>query len=232
MRGSFIGTGIVVALLGLAGGCNQDNVSFYIVGNIIPEEMEATCSLNPSGQLLTRGRYNTQVNLGEPYVVFPLYSNQLRARRGPVAANPNAVHITEAEVTLRDEAGQALDFGGLPNPFTVRTGSTFVPASADGTTPGQSVGEVPAIPNVYQSALGTSGTVIAAIKVFGETTGDTDIETEEWLWPIDLCGGDCLFACPASMAGGGGGCTPGQDVVTEAACACAGAGTCPAELSL
>jgi hypothetical protein len=216
-----------VALIGIAmavllSGCNTDNVSFFISGNVVPEVSDGLCELDPGGQTLSRGRVNVEVALDQAYAVFPVYTNQIRSRQSELRANPNGVNITRAQVELRGRNGETLAFeGDTPNPFSVRT-STFIP-SGEGNSAGRAVGEIPAIPPSYRMRLQNfldQSPILVAIKVFGETNGDTEIETEEWVWPVELCTGNCLFTCAGEGATGTGSCVPGQDISTPEECAC------------
>ena len=60
-------------------------------------------------------------------------------------------------------------------------------------------------------------TIVVAVKLVGETQGHIDIETDEFTWPIQLCGGFCLFTCgeafaPYCLAGQDGGSVLTNDI--------------------
>jgi hypothetical protein len=154
------------------------------------------------------------------YLLFPLYVNQMinRESAGPVRADPNGVFIQGAEVELRDAAGNAL----FPA-FSV-TASDFIPSAVD-ETESRDVGVLEIVPGsswVQLSSMvgpGGSMTIIAAVVAFGETNGDVSVETDEFLWPIDVCNG-CLYQEVSVDDEGGAvlGCTPGQDGVSIVTC--------------
>lgn len=190
---------LVLSLAAASASCvDNDASSFYIDCNIIPESEDRGCSLDPGGRCLTRGLYNPSTGAG--YQLFPRYNNQLRARGSdaPLRADPNGVHVQGAEIELMAADGSTMTFGGLPNPFSVPT-STFVPSAQGPDAAGQSVGSIMLIPPNYGSALTGAGvsTIVAAVRVFGETNGDVDVESDDFLWPIDLCSGGCLLLCPS-----------------------------------
>ena len=199
-------------LASTSAGCETNNVSLVIEANILPEPQDTSCILNPQGTPLTYGRFNIDIDFDRPYEVFPLYANQLRAPHNSISADNRGIHVTGAEVTLYDEAGSELNLG-LPNPFFVLT-STFVP------TQGKAVGEVPVVPEAYRDALRAASfhgrTLLVGLSPVAETTGDVTVDTEEWFWPIELCGGTCLLVCPMAMGAGSTDivCTPGQDTTT------------------
>lgn len=210
----------IVTLL-WAGGCETDNVSFFIAGNVLPQgESGSSCSVDTGGTLaVPNGRFN--IEHGTAYKVFPLYTNQLQGSRNPLGADPNGIHVKRAEITIRDTSGEAIGFGGdRSNPFSVAT-ATFVPSGE------QAVGGIVAIPEAYRQALFDQGragqTIVVGIKAITETNGDQKIGTEEWRWPLDLCAGDCLFECDETgtmTEGETTCCTPGQDQVCTMTAPC------------
>lgn len=227
MRLYAVRTTLVATILAVTGCVDHDAASFFISGAVAPDGDD--CLLEPGNALVSRGVFNVEQRAG--YFVFPLYNNQLvsQGSEAPLRADTNGVLIQGAEIELRDAAGVALDFGGLPNPFTVPT-SDFVPSTPSVNAAGQAVGSILAIPPAYADVLFTqlggaggdpaaSNIVVAAISVFGETTGEVDVEADEWLWPIDICRGGCLFLClpPEEMADAVC-CTPGQDFACEVEC--------------
>jgi len=211
----------------LAGGCvDGDGPAFYISGHVSASE---DCTYEPGNPFWLRGAFNVNVGSGY-YAVTPLLNNQLRARGSdaPLRADPNGVLIEGAEVELTDAAGAPIPFG-LPNPFTVPT-SDFVPSATSAESPGQAVGLVMVIPpayalSLYDSLGGAGGdplartVVVANLRVFGETNGGVDVESDWWSWPIDVCRDACLTACVAvDTTDTATCCTPGQDCVTEVIC--------------
>ena len=222
MRFSFQLSCVIACAPALAACVDHDASAFFISGHVAPAMGE--CSLEPGNPLVSRGVFNVESRFG--YFVFPLYNNQLRNRGSdaPLRSDPNGVLVTSAEIELRDAANVAIDFGGIPNPFSVPT-SDFVPSTDSANLPAQAVGNVLVIPPAYADALAgmfaDESVVIASIKVFGETTGGVDVESDEWLWPIDVCKGDCLFEClpPDATADEVECCTPGQDATCAVPCA-------------
>jgi len=202
---------IIAAVATSLASCASDNASVYIEGNVIPEQQDVGCSLTADGAQLTSGFYN--VDFPSAYRVFPLYNNQLLSRATDVRADPNGILIRGAEVELQDLAGAPMDFGGLPNPFTIPA-STFI-NSGDVGQPGRNVGELEVIPDPYRAFMaagGRRGTIVITVKVFGRTNGNIDIQAGAWQWPVAICGGNCLFECLAAddttevLS-----CSPGQD---------------------
>lgn len=204
----------VIATAALSSGCDDSNATVFVRGTVIPEG--DGCTVDPNGDVLLRGLYN--VEAGGSYTLFPIFSNQLRTRAGSVASDPNGVHIDSVEVELRDEGGLPLAFDGLPNPFQVAT-STFIPSAA-GTSASSAGAAVEVIPAVYSGQLPTAGTIIAALKAFGETNGRVNVESDEWTYPIELCGGSCLFVCDPMATTNMPCCTPGANCISTTAGPC------------
>ncbi|HJK92229.1 MAG TPA: hypothetical protein RMH85_04960 [Polyangiaceae bacterium LLY-WYZ-15_(1-7)] len=206
----------LACLLGLA-GCVDDDVSVFIQDNVAPEVSDDGCVYDANGEPLARGILN--VDSGASYFVYPRIQNQLQMRATSGRAEPNGVHIERAEVTIRDLAGNAIAFDGLPNPFSVPT-SAYIPPASDPTQGGVGVASVEAIPADYGFALGglvgTGTSVIVDVKLIGETNGTIDIDTGDWSWPVQLCGGSCLFSCSTEDVAAS--CNPGQDSVTRVQC--------------
>ncbi len=225
MRPFVVLTFLIAAALA-AGGCvDNDGASLYISGHVAPSGDD--CTLEAGNALVSRGVFNVESRFG--YFAFPLYNNQLRSRGSdaPLRTDPNGIHLQGAEVELQDAAGGLIDFGpGLPNPFSVPT-SGFVPSTPQANAASQVVGNILAIPPAYADVLfeqlgGEGGddaaatVVIASIRVFGETNGDVDVESDDWLWPIDVCRGTCLFQCiSAEDVAESICCTPGQDFTCD-----------------
>jgi hypothetical protein len=160
---------------------------------------DATALVSPTGFV--------DVGLATNYVIFPLIGNQLQARGDArqSKAESNRVVIQGAEVELVEPTGEPLALagptGGLPNPYTVIATGTINPsASADAT---YGVTEVEVMPPVFLEAyrrqvlaprgIGASRTVHARIRVFGQTLGNTEVETGIFTYPINVCYGCGVF---------------------------------------
>lgn len=199
--------------LSLFVGCvdDADNVSVYVSGHVSTDE---ECILNISNPLLLYGVLD--ISLSRTYVLHPLYNNQLldRSSTAPLRVDTNGVIIEGAEVRILNANREEI----IPT-YTV-PGTVFIPSSGnDG--PGQQIGTLIIIPNQVGDQIATiagdGATVFAAVKAFGTTNGDVAVETDEWLWPIDLCNG-CLAQCRAEGEEDTKNCTYGQDGPTLITC--------------
>ncbi|MBW2462653.1 MAG: hypothetical protein JRH11_13470, partial [Deltaproteobacteria bacterium] len=131
----------------------------------------------------------------------------------------NGLLVGGAEVEVFDSAGTTVNFGGLPNPFTIRN-TAFVPSSAGPTTPGTAIMSLEILPAAYVQALNDGflpadpsarSQVLIDIQPFGETLGHTSVDGRPFIWPVTLCRGrNCLYA-PVSADEEISCCFPGQD---------------------
>jgi hypothetical protein len=200
------------------GGCVDDaGPAFFISGNLAPDD---TCVVTTGSPVLAAGTYNVARH-ARGYLFSPLYNNQLfpNSSTAPPRPDPNGLIVEGGEVEIRDAAGNPISFPGLPNPFSV-TSATFVPSSSGpGGTPGQAVGALEIIPNAYADELdlilgdpNATLRILVSIIPFGETTGHVSLDGLEYIWPIDICSGDCGFVVPGpdeSLTC----CYPGQDFI-------------------
>ncbi len=64
----------------------------------------------------------------------------------------------------------------------------------------------------------TDTTILAQIRVAGETNGHIDIETDDWQWPITICSTGCLSNCTTDEADVSLACRRGQDQASTGLC--------------
>ncbi|MCB9617245.1 MAG: hypothetical protein H6722_32845 [Sandaracinus sp.] len=212
--------GLLTCLLALV-GCVDDNVSVFVSGNLAPSIDESTCSYDPTSTAL-QSQGTLDVAFAGTFELHPAIQSQLQQRGRSGRPEPNGIYITRAEVTLEGLDGLAIDFGGLPNPFSVPM-SVYVPPASSPTSPGSATGTIVAIPADYTVSLpvapGTTTTVVASVRLVGKTLGDIDIETGDWVYPIEVCNG-CLLTCMPDPEVELVTCNPGQDLTFFDAAAC------------
>lgn len=124
--------------------------------------------------------------------------------------------IYEAEVEVFDSAGGSIT--SFSQPVT-----SFAFAS-NGTNPGFGCTFLTLIDAASIANIATPQTVVARIKVFGETLGGNDVETGVFDFPINVCNGclgcvepdpmDCDGEIPSETAA----CRVGQDVASDCRC--------------
>ena len=184
----------------LVPGCAENNSSLFVEG--VMKLNPTTCSAKPDNTAVLLAGGVLDVAFRTNYTAFVLVGNQLteRGSREQLRTETSRVALRGAEVTLT-----TLDGKTLGNYSTVGTG--FVNASA-GDVPAYAAVSVDIIP----SALGSSDavlnarTVLAKIRVFGDTLGNIAVTSSELDFPIRICKG-CLVGYPteaADPASGGG----------------------------
>lgn len=213
---------ICVALV--AGGCVDDNTSFFISGNLLPDDND--CSLSESNDFLFQGIYDVGLAAAGgagPYFLYPLYNNALQNRATHLMTDPNGILIQEAEITLSLPDGTPLDFGAFPNPYTVPT-STYVFSSTTEGDVQQTPGSIVAIPPDYAAGLlaivDPSGVnvVVVSVVVRGESGGGSEIEPGPWTYNITLCDGCLVTRCALGDEETNTACNTGQDEATIIDC--------------
>ncbi len=182
-----------IGSLGLTSSCADNNSSLFVVGVI--DASSTTCVAKPdtTSALLASGTMDTAFTTS--YTASLLVGNQLtqQGSREQLRTETSRISLRGAEVTLT-----TLDGRVIGNYSTVGTG--FVDASA---------GDVPSYAsmavNVIPAALGgtdavkNARTVLAKIRVFGDSLGNSSITSSELDFPINICQG-CLVKYPSDAA--------------------------------
>jgi len=184
---------LTLGSLPLIPSCADNNSSMFVVGVISLDKTTCVATPDSTSTLLAGGVMD--VAFTQSYTGFLLVGNQLteRGSREQVRTETSRVALRGAEVTLT-----TLDGKLLGNYSTVGTG--FVDAAA-GNVPAYAAMSV----NIIPSALGASQAlldakaVVAKIRVFGDTLGNTAVTSSELDFPIRICKG-CLVGYPTSAA--------------------------------
>lgn len=208
---------ILASMIALT-GCVDDKSGVHITGVLTPENEDGVCAAAPdapSSGLVTWDLDSATLTPATSLTLFLGVENQLVERRTDIAVNPNGVDIQGAEVELLDVGGNRLDLGGLPNPFSMPA-SVQIP-SGDETSAGAAALVMSIIPASYAGALPADVTILVSMRLFGETWGQQEIETDKWTFPLQLCrgcliqclppGGTPLIPCTCGVGLPGGGCT-------------------------
>jgi hypothetical protein len=179
-------------------GCGPNGA--FVSANVAPDE---ECILNaegsaqlPIGLFDVSGGFNgNDGNCNKGYRVNLLAYSCLQG------AN-DTLQLHSAEVLLKVTSGEPILFDRfdtvLPNPFLVVGNSTIFPMRDDG--PSSGVITIEAIPTAYAEQLDEfdDKQVHAEIRVYGTTVGDSDVDLNPFLYPINICDG-CLTLCAANI---------------------------------
>lgn len=179
--GSLILTGLAVL-----SGCVDENSSIYIshVG-LFTYEAEEGCSVTEDAYL-TRATFNVAF-AENSYVLPAIVVSQLVRRDVSTSAETNGVHIHGAEVQILNEAGAAI----TPEYSVVASGGVYIPPSAVGDSASRAISfnVIPApVTAILQDLVRSEGaqTIVVNMRVFGRTTGGTDVESGYFRFGVEL----------------------------------------------
>ncbi|HKO53888.1 MAG TPA: hypothetical protein VJV79_39545 [Polyangiaceae bacterium] len=184
---------LTLGSLALIPSCAENNSSVFVVG--VMQLDPTTCTVTPDDTAVMLAGGILDVAFRTNYTAFLLVGNQLteRGSREQLRTETSRIALRGAEVLLT-----TLDGKTLGNYSTVGTG--FVNASAGGL-PAYGAVSVDIIPSALGSspAVINAGTVLAKIRVFGDTLGNTAVTSSELAFPIRICNG-CLVGYPTEAA--------------------------------
>ncbi len=203
------------------GSCVDNDTSLYVEGVLSLAPPGCEVAADPGSPQQFRGTLDLAFLRSYEGVV--LVANQLtpRGEKEQLRTETSGVILTGAEVLLTDAEGRTLD------EFSVPAGG-FVHAT-DSASPGYGAALVTMIPPSRGQALfdqlsggsrGDTRTVIANVRVFGETSGGVELTSGEFTYPIDVCLG-CLIDFPLEAVedtGGGRVCSGAADGVESSQC--------------
>jgi len=224
----------------LATGCVDNDSTLFIMGALAGKPPQCEFRNEPNNLFLPSGVLD--LAFSTEYKAVLLVGNQYspRGKKDQLRTETTMVNLRGAEVVLTTDRGEPV--GGA---FSV-VGSGFAD-SAIGEDPGWGLFSATLIPGStgdgLKRALEAGGadpsaiaaadpsqTIVATVRVFGDTTGGQEIESGEFTFPIRVCYG-CLIVFTVVDAATGrcvptteevaiGGCFPGQDAIIDCrACA-------------
>jgi hypothetical protein len=194
----------LLAALG-ASACSDNDSTLYIQGVLAADAPACEFSSDPGAKTLLHGALDLAFR--SKYEGVVLVANQLAPRgdKKQLRTETSGLQIRGAEVVLTTSTGSVLDS------FSTNGGG-FVGASRS-ETPGYGLAEVTMIPASRGSALAEElskdrnlrRTLVARIRVFGDTLGGVEVTSGDFTYPIDVCWG-CLVEYPleAVVAAGDG----------------------------
>jgi hypothetical protein len=199
VAGGFIAT---VATLSAA-GCSTDNSTLFITGVLYTKAPACVVTADPGGVYLGSGVLD--VAFATNYKAWVLVGNQYtpRGSKDNLRTETTGVNLRGAEISLTTSEGNPIACGKTPgcDKFSV-FGSGFA-HSAKGTDPGWGLFAADLIPDSVGEGLKASigqnrsktMSIVANIKVFGDTLGNQEITSGQLSFPINVCYG-CLIQYP------------------------------------
>jgi hypothetical protein len=223
---------VVGAVLLVLAGCAPSNPGIEIEAILAPSD---TCTLeaNATAEAIVTPLLDTSSAFagfragGIHYVAgFQLVNRMLNLSNSvyPLTTDTNSFHVEEAEVELLALDGSEVpQLAGLPSRFRVPAFG-FIPSSTSSTEVGRGVAAVEVVPSIYGDALvDTDATILVSVRLTGVTSGDSTQTTADFVFPLRLCSGGCLFMCGMEADGSPLmadvlSCTPGQDSMSLVRC--------------
>jgi hypothetical protein len=196
--------GLVLSGVGIvaSAGCADNDSSLFIAGVLAPQPPDCSVTADPTSTM--EGGGTLDVLFSYEFRAWLLVGNQLtaRGRKQQVRTETARINLRGAEITLTDSGG------GEMGSFTVPgTGFVTISRSED---PGYGAFLATLIPPNFGSSLGSAlvgapggsyQTVVANVRVFGDTLGGEEIESAELSYPIRVCYG-CTVSYPAEALSG------------------------------
>jgi hypothetical protein len=205
-----------IGLAASATGCTDDGVSLHVICPIPPAISDDACTWDPGSDLcVAEGVMN--LTTATTYRLSLRVQSGLKARMRdiPVVAEPNGMYIDRARVELRVPDGAVIrglkrknsdgTFTDVPNPYSVSASGYVAPA-------GNAIVGVTVLGPEQTAALssGALQQVVVAVKLHGKTNGQEDVDSSEFLWPIDLIKAS-PYEADRQCVSGRAFCTLGQD---------------------
>lgn len=197
--------------------CVENNSSIFIHSIEYLEPGECGCTGDLEGLSLTSGVYDVAQRQGA-YIAAIRVGNQMIRSADDARLRVETSHVTiyEAEVEVFDSGGGTITSFSQP--------ITSFAFAGNGTNPGSGCTFLTLIDAGSVGNIATPQTVVARIKVFGETLGGNDVESGVFDFPIQVCNGclgcippdpeDCDGEIPTEAAA----CYVGQDVASDCRC--------------
>lgn len=189
LRSKLLPVGCALALA--ASACAENDTSLFVAGVLAGDPPECEYKADQGSALQTAGLMD--VGFTTDYRAVLLVALQLAPRgdKSKLRAESMTFQVRGAEVRLTDSEGALVD------EFSVPAGGTVAPTSA--ANPGFGFADVVLIPNSLGQDLrdelqpGQRRTLVAEVRVFGETLGGTELTSGSFSYVIDVCHA-CLSA--------------------------------------
>ncbi len=178
------------ALLGATAlpSCATNDSMMFIIG--VYARKQGTCTPKPENESPIWAKGVLDRLFADEYRAALLVGNQVtqRGSREQLRTETSRIALKGAEVQLETLRGEPIG-----DAFS-STATGFVDAST-GTDPSLTIMYASLIPGSVATTL-SPGTLVAKVRVFGDTLGGQEVESSELAFPIEVCDG-CLVSYPA-----------------------------------
>jgi hypothetical protein len=204
-------------------GCVDNRASIYVAGVMVVQPPQCIVTADASAAQWLRGIVD--ISRRRTYESVLLIGNQLTPRGDKVQAKaePMRILLTAAEVTLFDAAGEQLGCADNPDCGSFSIFGSGVVSVNRSEEPAFGLFQAQLLPPIVIDTIlpdvqaSGSVTIVASVKVRGETLGGKEVETGEFIFPIDVCygclvtynNGPCCLLTPGEAVTAS--CLPGQD---------------------
>ena len=166
---SFLTLSVIAAGAALSGGCVENRATMYIENVLAQDPSSEDCDTSPPGEFYNpRGTYDP--GYWGPYVAHLVVANQMMP-----LGNNNTLRSETSRIQLE---GAEVHIPGVDD-YTVQLAATIHPDPS--TNPGYATIPVPLMPPDTEP-----GAYEVSIKVFGTTLGNQEVESGEFVFPIDV----------------------------------------------
>ncbi|MFO0678264.1 MAG: hypothetical protein U0169_17135 [Polyangiaceae bacterium] len=195
--GHVIAGSMLLGLAAVSTSCADNYTSIIVRGVLAPPTANSSVCLytaDPSQPMITSGVMD--VAFTQLYTPAILVGNQMltRASRDNVRTETNRAVIKGVIAKVTDSNGAALsEFTRLATTVVDPTTSNEPTYSSMSVT----IVDAAAVKAISKDMrVGETRRLVTTFKLFGETLGHTDVESNEFEFPVDVCYG-CLVGFPA-----------------------------------
>lgn len=198
------------ALVVLSSACAHNDSTLFIQEVMAPPSSKTggQCVYTPSttAPFLSEGTFD--IGIASSYGAVLQLGNQL-VQRGPAGPGADPVHTETSRIVINGAEVSVADSTGAQIGNFTSVASSFVDVGNAGTAGLGAVG-ITAIDAKTASSLcdqfptpQTRRQLVLTIKAFGKTLGGTDVESQEFTYPVTVCKG-CLVdrSTPCVVAAG------------------------------
>lgn len=202
---SILSAALMLGVAGLFAGCAEDIPEIRIVANQ-PLNEECLPSASQTGQFIARGVLD--LFIADQYVISPLVTNTMVPNDtivfGGGAGGGGGLTGTIWEANTVTLTRAVAEFSGPENlgvPLPRSLPLTITGSAAPGGSVALSLQVVTSnVANLLRSSAllatpGQSITILVRLKMFGETTAGNQVDSNEFVYPIEVCNG-CLLDYP------------------------------------
>lgn len=199
--------GMTLLAAAALGGCAEDVPEIFIVNNQV---LADDCELGTGGSQQFRARGTLDLLIGDSYSIFPLVRNDLVPSEsagfggggggGLSGTDWEANTVTLRRAVVEINVPEALNLL-IPREIEVELSGSMQPgdeASVELRAIPRALGQLLASSTfLRQSSNGT--TISLRVKVFGVTSSGREVDSNEFIYPIELCFGCLLEVPPAAI---------------------------------